>query len=286
MSSNNYIIDITADNFETDVMAASQDTLIMLDFWATWCGPCQALMPIVTQLAEEYAGAFTLAKIDIDQNQDLASQFSVRGVPTVKFIKQGHVVDEFTGALPDSEIRKFLDKHINKESDKLLDAAIVQYEAGETEQAIKAIQDISAQDPHNARLPLVYSELMIREAKYDVAKEVLESLSYEVRHSEQVAAMLAKIEFAATSADLPSETELLDRISNNSKDSQARYQLSTFYTMEGKYEPALEQLLELIKYDRQYEDDAPRKAMLKIFDMLGDSELVYSYCRKMMASLY
>ena len=281
-----HIIDISTDNFETEVISASQETLVMLDFWATWCGPCQSLMPVVTKLAEEFNGAFILAKIDIDQNQELAAQFAVRGVPTVKFIKHGQVVDEFSGALPESEIRKFLDKHIERESDKLLDAAIAQYEAGETEQAITAIQEISQVDPHNSRLPIVYADLMIREGKYDVAKEVLQSLSIEMRQSEQVAAMLAKIEFATTAADLPSEEELLKSISADAKNSKARYQLSSLYTMQGKYEQALEQLLELIKYDRQFEDEAPRKAMLKIFDMLGDTDLVHTYRRKMMASMY
>ena len=286
MSDSPHIVDINTENFQTEVMDASNETLVMLDFWATWCGPCQSLMPVVTKLAEEYAGGFKLAKIDIDQNQELAAQFAVRGVPTVKFIKAGQVVDEFSGALPESEVRTFIDKHVARESDLRLDEAIAQYEAGQTEQAISAIQAISQDDPNNPHLPLVYAELMIREEKYDAAKEVLNSLAYEIRQSEQVAAMLAKIEFATTASDLPSEDELLKRISADPKDSEARYQLSTLYTMQGMYEKALEQLLALIKTDRQYQDDAPRKAMLKIFDMLGDTELVHSYRRKMMASMY
>ena len=280
------IVDITSDNFETDVITASHAKLVMLDFWASWCGPCQALMPVVTKLANEYAGAFCLAKIDIDQNQELASKFAVRGVPTVKFIKQGHVVDEFSGALPESEIRKYLEKHITRESDRLLDEAIARYEAGDTDQAITDIQQISQSDPNNARLPLVYAELMIREEKYDVAGQVLNSLSPDIRQTEQVASMLARIEFASTATGLPDEQDLLNRIGQNNKDSEARLQLSTLYTAQGRYEQAMEQLLELIKYDRQYQDESPRKAMLKIFDMLGDSELVHSYRRKMMASLY
>lgn len=286
MSDSPHIIDINADNFEAVVMNGSQETLVMLDFWATWCGPCQSLIPVISKLAEEFNGAFILAKVDIDQNQDLAATFGVRSVPTVKFIKQGQVVDEFTGALPETEIRTFLDKHIERASDKLLDAAIAQYEAGETDQAITAIQDISQVDPHNPRLPLVYAELMIREGKHEQAKEVLQSLSREGRESKHVAAMLAKIEFAATASNMPSEDELLKAVEANPKDSQARHQLGTLYTMQGEYEKALDQLIELVKTDRKYDDDAGRKAMLKIFDMLGDHELVHRYRRKMMAALY
>jgi len=286
MSDSPHIIDINADNFEAVVMNGSQETLVMLDFWATWCGPCQSLIPVISKLAEEFNGAFILAKVDIDQNQDLAATFGVRSVPTVKFIKQGQVVDEFTGALPETEIRTFLDKHIERASDKLLDAAIAQYEAGETDQAITAIQDISQVDPHNPRLPLVYAELMIREGKHEQAKEVLQSLSREGRETKDVAAMLAKIEFAATASNMPSEDELLKAVEANPKDSQARHQLGTLYTMQGEYEKALDQLIELVKTDRKYDDDAGRKAMLKIFDMLGDHELVHRYRRKMMAALY
>ena len=286
MSESAHIFDVSNENFQTDVMEASQNTLIMLDFWATWCGPCQSLMPVVTKLAEEFNGAFHLAKVNIDEHQELAAQFAVRSVPTVKFIKQGQVVDEFTGALSEGEIRNLLDKHIEKESDRLLDAAIAQYEAGENINAIEAIQDISKTDPNNPRIALVYSDLMIREGRYDLAQEVLQSLSYEMRQTEQVAAMLAKIEFATSAADLPSENELINAIADDPKNSKARHQLSTLYTMQGHYEKALEQLLEIVKRDRQYEDDAGRKAMLKLFEILGDNPLVHQYRRKMMAALY
>lgn len=286
MSEAGHIFDVTTENFMTNVMEASQHTLIMLDFWATWCGPCQSLMPIVTKLADEFNGSFHLAKVNIDEQQELAGQFAVRSVPTVKFIKQGKVVDEFTGALPEGEIRKILDRHIDKESDKLLDAALAQYESGETLQAIESIQEISKMDPNNPRIAIVYSDLMIREGRYDLAQEVLQSLSPEMRQSDQVAAMLAKIEFATNAAELPSRDELIAAIEADPQNSKARHQLSTHYTMQGEYEKALEQLLEIVKHDRQYEDDGGRKAMLKLFDMLGDNPLVSLYRRKMMAALY
>ena len=286
MSESAHSIDITSENFMTEVIEASQKTLVVLDFWATWCGPCQSLMPVISKLADEYNGSFRLAKVNIDEQQELAGQFAVRSVPTVKFIKQGQVVDEFNGALPEGEIRKFLDRHIEKESDKLLDAALAQYEAGEKIPAIEAIQKISQLDPNNPRIALVYADLMIREARYDLAQEVLQNLPYETRQTEQVAAMLAKIEFATNAVDLPSEEDLLHAISTDPKNSQARHQLSTLYTMQGNYEQALDQLLEIVKHDRNYEDDAGRKAMLKLFEILGDNELVHQYRRKMMAALY
>ncbi|MFO7602931.1 MAG: thioredoxin [Gammaproteobacteria bacterium] len=286
MSESAHIIDISNDNFATEVIEASAQTLVLLDFWATWCGPCQALMPVVSKLAEAYNGAIRLAKVNIDEQQALATQFAVRSVPTVKLIKQGQVVDEFSGALPEGEIRKMIDRHIVRESDRRLDAALAQYAAGDHIKAIEAIQDISKQDPDNPRIALVYADLMIQEGRYDLADEVLQGLPYETRQSEQAAAMLAKIEFATAAADLPDEQTLLQAIAANPKDSRARHQLSTLYTLHGQYEQALAQLLEIVRRDRQYEDDAGRKAMLKLFDMLGDHALVHEYRRKMMAALY
>lgn len=280
------IFDVTAENFNEKVLEASDDSLIMLDFWATWCGPCQSMMPIVTKLAEEYQGAFLLAKVNIDEQKELAGQFAVRSVPTVKLIKQGKVVEEFMGAQPEGEIRKLLDKYIEKESDKLLDAAIAQYEVGETSQAIEAIQDISKLDPNNPRIALVYSDLMIREKRYEQAREVLESLPHDLRQTDSVAAMLAKIQIATSATDLPAEDELLKAVEVDPNNSKARHQLSTLYSMSGDYEKALQQLLEIVKRDRKFEDDAGRKTMLKLFELLGDNELVHQYRRKMMAALY
>ena len=280
------IFDVTAENFTEQVIEASHESLIMLDFWATWCGPCQSLMPVVTKLAEDYQGVFRLAKVNIDEQQDLAAQFAVRSVPTIKLIKQGKVVEEFMGVQSEGEIRKLLDKHVIKESDKLLDAAIAQYEAGETSQAIEAIQEISKLDPNNPRTALVYSDLMIREKRYEQAKEVLESLPHEMRQSDEVAVMLAKIQLATSAADLPAKDELLKAIEKDPKNSKARHQLSTLYSMEGDYDNAMQQLLEIVKRDRQFEDDAGRKTMLKLFELLGDNELVHQYRRKMMAALY
>lgn len=279
-------VDVTAENFNQLVVEASQECLIVLDFWATWCGPCQSLMPILEKLAVEYNGGFRLAKVNIDEQQELAAQFAVRSVPTVKFIKQGQLVEEFMGAQPEGEIRTLLDKHVAKESDKLLDVAIAQYEAGETEQAISAIQDISKQDPNNPRIALVYADLMIRQQRYDQAKEVLESLPYEMRQSDEVAAMMAKIQIATNATDLPPEAELVKAIEDDPGNCKARHQLSNLYSMSGDYEKAMQQLLEIVKRDRQFEDDIGRKSMLKLFDLLGDNELVHQYRRKMMAALY
>ena len=137
-----FSIDITETNFIAEVIEASHKTPVLVDFWATWCEPCKNLMPVLSKLAEEYAGQFRLAKVEIDQEQNLATQFAVRSVPTVKMVVNGEIVDEFTGALPEGQIREFINKHINQTEDSPLQQAITAYQQGETDSALTKMQAV------------------------------------------------------------------------------------------------------------------------------------------------
>ncbi len=278
--------DTTFETFAADVLDASHEVPVLVDFWAEWCGPCKQLMPILTKLAEEYNGGFKLAKVNIDAQQQLAQQFRVRSVPTVKVVKDGQVVDEFLGAQPESQIRSLLDKYIVRESDKLMATALERYNNGDITAKQEMIQIINS-DPHNHNLRLLYVDILMREKEYDDARTILQSLPADVREQPEVAGLLGRLEFLNSASGGADEASLLASIDKDPGDCETRYQLSSYYITQARYQEALDQLLEIMKRDRQYGDDAGRKSMLKVFDMLGGrGELVSRYRQKMAAILY
>ena len=278
--------EVTEQNFASQVIEASHQQPVLVDFWATWCGPCQSLMPILEQLAQSYQGKFLLAKVEIDSQQGLASQFGVRSVPTVKLVKNGQIVDEFTGALPESQIRTFLDKHIENESDQLMQQALTLYQQGEREAALSHMGQILQAHPDNLNNKLVYTNILLREQHTDEAKKWLDTLSAEAGDNPQVQAMQAQLEFIHIVDNAPDMVTVQQQVADDPGNSEARYQLSAHAILQGQFDIAFEQLLEVVKRDRQFQDDAGRKALLKLFNLLGDShELVSSYRRKLALAL-
>ncbi|HDK37520.1 MAG TPA: thioredoxin, partial [Thiolapillus brandeum] len=152
MDNSPYIVEITNDNYQTAVLEQSHKVPVLVDFWASWCQPCQMLMPVLANLAEQYQGKFILAKINTEEQQELAAQFGIRSIPTVKLFRNGDPVDEFAGALPESEIRKFLEKHISRESDAMVDQAEQLLLQGDLENALKLLQQAKQTDPENSNI--------------------------------------------------------------------------------------------------------------------------------------
>ncbi len=278
--------DVTTQNFATEVVQASQHMPILVDFWAPWCGPCKSLMPVLTKLADEYQGAFKLAKVNIDEQQQLAAQFGVRSVPTVKLVKGGQIVDEFTGAIPEAQIRTLLDKHMQRESDQLMQQAYAQFQAGD-KQALEAMIDIANADPGNNSNRLLLVDALLKEKRHSDAKVILENLPDDIRSKPEINGMLARLEAMEQARNLPDMDSLLKRVAADANDHQAREQLSAHYVLHANYAAAMDQLLEIMRRDRKYGDDAGRKGLIKVFEMLGGSgELVSRYRQKMASLLY
>ena len=287
MSATDVIFNATAENFQASVIDASNEAPVLVDFWASWCGPCKSLLPIVEKLAQDYAGAFRLAKVNIDEQQALAQQFAVRSVPTVKLVKNGQIVDEFMGALPESAIREFLDRHIETEVDKNLAVLLSQYQSGQTDDAILQIQALLDANPEHIGIKQQLADILIQQQRLDDAANILRSLPMDKQLEPQTAALLARLELMKTANDAPAMQELIKRLEQAPDNCEARYQLSSQYILQEDYEAALEQLLEILKRDRKYNDDAGRKGMLKVFEILGNTHpLVSQYRKRMTAALF
>jgi putative thioredoxin len=286
MATSPYIADVTHQTFESEVLARSREVPVLVDFWAAWCGPCQMLMPVLTRLADEYRGKFFLAKVNSDNEQELAAQYGVRSLPTVKLFRHGQVVDEFMGAQPEKAIRALLDRHIPRESDARVQQAMVAAHSGQLDQALATLQQAVADDPANDRARLELARLLIHLGRADEAEMVIKALSAETKDGADAVTLKAQLEFARlVQAARPPEV-LLEAVNANPHDSAARYELAAHLVLRRQYEPALDQLLEIVRSDRKFRDDAARKAMVSVFNLLGGSgDIVNQYRRKLSMAL-
>ena len=287
MSESPYIHNVGMNNFQQLVLEKSMEKPVLVDFWADWCQPCQTIMPMLAKLAEEYAGKFELAKINADQEQELAGHFGIKSLPTMKLFYQGQLVDERMGAIPESEVRAMLDKHIVSESQKFIQAATMAYQQGQTEQALEILNHALANDPENAELKVTIAQLVYAEGDSDSAVALLDSLDEDGAKLDGAIKLRAEINMAAQLAGLPPLDEIEQRLADNPRDLVALQQKSRHLTAQGDYDNAMECLLEIMRVDRGYEDDAGRKGLLELFDMLGgEHPSVQKYRRKLFTLLH
>ena len=285
MSESPFISDINKDSFDTEVIARSHDTPVFVDFWAGWCNPCKILMPLLASLAQDYEGKFYLAKIDSDVERSLAEKYGVRSLPTVKIFRHGEVVDEFTGVIPEGDIRQLIEKYIVRESDGLYADAIQALKNGDIVAAKSTMQKAMDLDPDQKKIILGMVDIHIKENDIDTAEALIHKLPMNVQTDEDVERIKAQLLFASEIKNAPPIEILEETISGNPKDKDSLYQLGSRYAINGDHEKALVTFLKLMMLDKTYNDGAPRKAMLSIFNILGGGPLVNRYRSKMASAL-
>jgi putative thioredoxin len=287
MSESPYIHHVTAQDFNTLVVENSFKQPVLVDFWAEWCQPCQALIPVLTKLAEEYQGAFILAKVNSDEQGELAAHAGVKSLPTVKLFVNGQIVDEFMGAQPESEVRKFLAKHIRSESDKIMSEAVLAYQEGRKQDALDMMNKALADDPQNGSLKINIAKMVANEGDYESASALIDTLNDEDKDMPEVREMMAQIKLAVKLKDAGDPAEIEQRLKDNPDDLDALLQMSDYLTAAGQFEEAIKILLDIMMKDRTFKDDAGRKGLLEVFDILGsDNPLVKTYRRRMFTLLH
>jgi putative thioredoxin len=286
MTDNAHVFEASLPAFEQDVIIKSKDTPVLVDFWATWCGPCKTLGPILEKLAAEFNGGFLLAKVDVDQEQQLAGYFQIKSVPTVMLVKDGQIVDGFPGALPESQIREFLKHHGVEAMAAIDDAAEEAAAALDPHEEVLRLRAAVHDAPDNDELKLELALALLNSGGHVEAEKFLDALPANLATDDRAIKARTQLGFAALLKDAPPRQPLEAAIAADPDDMRARHLLGVRLLVEGEPEPALQQFLEMLRRNRGYQDQLPKKTLIDAFRIIDDADLVGSYRRKMASLLF
>ena len=281
-----HVFDATTEAFEADVLQKSMATPVLVDFWAEWCGPCKQLGPVLEKLAAEYNGAFVLAKVDVDKEQQLAAAFQVRSIPTVFLVKDGQPLDGFPGVLPEGQIREFLRHHGIEPAAAAGEAAEVPAAPLDPEAEVARLRGEVALAPDNDELKLDLAVAPVCSSATAEAEPLLDGLPANLATDDRARRARASLGFAALLKEAPPVEALRQAVAADPGDLRARHLLGAHALVAGRSEAALEQFIEMLRHDRDFDGGLPRKALIDAFQVIDDAELVGRYRRKMASVLF
>jgi putative thioredoxin len=278
-------VTITVSNFMTDVVEASAHTPTLVDFWAPWCGPCKQLMPVLDRIAAEYGGSFKLAKVNTDEQQELAQKVGVRSLPTVVLFKDRTAVDHFVGIVPEAQIRQLLDKHLPKKSDGPAARIAALKAAGDYTEARAVLEEQLAHDSGNIALQTDLAELRALEGDLDGAQRLLEHLRSKEPNHAAVKRLGALLEFSTVIAAYPDVRSLRERVSANPQDLELAHALAVHQLLGGDVEPAIQTWLGMMRDHRGFKDSLGRRSLVQAFELIGEADPIVGQTRRAMARM-
>jgi len=283
--------DGTTATFMADVIEGSRDTVVLVDFWAPWCGPCKQLSPVLERAVAGTKGAVKLVKINIDENPELAREMHVQSIPAVYAFYQGRPVDGFLGAVPESQVKAFLERLMKMAggAGPALAEALAEADAllaeGDLPAAEELYEQIVAADAGNAGAVAGLIRVRLQAGDLPAARKLLDRVPAELVQAPQIAAARTALELAEQRPDAKAVRQAEEKLAANPGDHQARYDLAVALYAEGKAEEAVDHLIEIVKRDRNWNDQAARKQLLKLFEALGGGHPAAAAGRRKLSSV-
>ncbi|MDM8547628.1 tetratricopeptide repeat protein [Candidatus Venteria ishoeyi] len=276
----------STENFPTLVLENSEKGPVLVYFWAEWAGPCHKLFPLLFKLSQEYGGKFLLVNINTDAEKTLAKEYAINSIPTLKLFRRRQVVATLHGPQPENDLCNLLNQYVAKETDQAMMNALSLYQQGQVETALAQLAQLALDDPDNLQLAATLGKLLMAQGRYQQAQNLLKNLPEAAQKVEEIRLLLTHLSFILTAQNAPDMDTLQQSIKTNPDDLQLRYQLAALFLHQDAYENALVQLLEILKVERDFENNIARQGILAIFSLLGNQgELVEKYRQQMMSVL-